>query len=156
MLVIVDSLPMDCRAPATTASAPPRSHSMTPAKPRRTLVTAAAGFLGAAILLLPLIITSPQSAEAQPVTRVTESGEDMGGRISAAEQRKEMISVLKNLSTRLERLETSISRGISVKVTDMPAIRVERGTEGTEEAAAENAASPRPGIRSLTPGKAKR
>lgn len=45
-----------------------------------------------------------------------------GGLISAAEQRKIMISELRNLGTRLAAIETKLGSGVSVSVTDMPAI----------------------------------
>lgn len=47
-------------------------------------------------------------------------GDDPSGRISAAEQRKEMIQQLRSLATRMERIEASLSRGINVRVTEMP------------------------------------
>ena len=60
-------------------------------------------------------------AVAQPAARLSDSGDDAAGRISAAEQRKEIISQLRNISTRLEHLESTIAKGISVKVTQLPA-----------------------------------
>jgi len=48
--------------------------------------------------------------------------DDESGRISAAEQRKQIINELRALSVRLERLETQLNRGLSVKVTEMPPI----------------------------------
>ncbi|HYE63904.1 MAG TPA: hypothetical protein VD997_18075 [Phycisphaerales bacterium] len=46
------------------------------------------------------------------------------GMVSAAEQRKVMISELRNLSSRMERLESTLARGVNVKVTDMPPVRM--------------------------------
>lgn len=60
--------------------------------------------------------------------------DDASARISAADQRKEMIGQLKNLSVRMERIESLLSRGINVKVTQMPA------APGEEPAPAERAA----------------
>lgn len=62
------------------------------------------------------------TASAQPaLTRSPEPGDDSAGRISAAEQRKVMISELRALGIRLERIETTLGRGLSVKVTELPA-----------------------------------
>lgn len=41
--------------------------------------------------------------------------------ISAGEQRKTMIAELRAISSRLERVESALARGINVKVTSMPA-----------------------------------
>jgi hypothetical protein len=62
------------------------------------------------------------SANAQPAQPQAEySPDDASGRISAAEQRKQIVTELKGVSQRLDRIEAALSRGISVKVTDMPA-----------------------------------
>lgn len=58
-------------------------------------------------------------------------GDDPSGRISAAEQRKEMIQQLRSLATRMERIEASLARGINVRVTEMP----DKGGEEKEPAA---------------------
>lgn len=117
-------------------------------------------FLGgvaiASAIILPWFVLAPHAAQAQPAARAAESGDDPSGRISAAEQRKEMIGLLKGLSTRVERLETTIARGISVKVTDMPAIRMDGSIEGIAGAESNTAPSPKPGIRSLMPGRPQR
>jgi hypothetical protein len=47
--------------------------------------------------------------------------------VSAVEQRKTMISELRTITGRLERIESALSRGINVKVTSMPASREDRG-----------------------------
>jgi hypothetical protein len=44
--------------------------------------------------------------------------------VSAAEQRKQIIQELKQISTRLQRLESRLDREMSVKVTDMPEIKI--------------------------------
>lgn len=49
-----------------------------------------------------------------------------GGLVSAATQRKEIITQLRTLTTKLERLESMMSKGLSVKVTEMPAIKIPR------------------------------
>jgi hypothetical protein len=55
------------------------------------------------------------SAMAQPV-------EDEGGRVSAAEQRKVIIAELRTLSSKVEKLDAHIAKGISVKVLEMPRV----------------------------------
>ncbi len=52
-------------------------------------------------------------------------GENM---VSAAQQRKLMISELKSLSERVDRLDKTVRAGINVKVTEMPRVRLEGGT----------------------------
>jgi hypothetical protein len=50
------------------------------------------------------------------------AGDDSGaGLISAAEQRKVMISELRSINDRLERVESALARGINVNVKTMPA-----------------------------------
>jgi hypothetical protein len=46
---------------------------------------------------------------------------DQGGMMNALEQRKVMIAELRNISSRLERLEAKLNAGLNVKVTSMPA-----------------------------------
>lgn len=84
----------------------------------------------------------PAAAQAQPAGQPGES-EDANGRISAADQRKEMISQLRNLSVRMERIEALLSRGINVKVTQMPA------SSGDDAAPPERATAPAPRAPSL-------
>lgn len=84
----------------------------------------------------------PATAQAQPAGQQGDS-DDAGGRISAADQRKEMILQLRNLSVRMERMEALLSRGINVKVTQMPASAAE------EPAPSERAAAPAPRAPSL-------
>lgn len=43
-----------------------------------------------------------------------------GGLISAADQRKLMIVEMNKMNNRLDRLESTLSKGINVKVVDMP------------------------------------
>lgn len=51
-------------------------------------------------------------AQAQP---------DQGGMTNALEQRKVIISELRNIASRLERLESKLNAGLNVKVTSLPA-----------------------------------
>lgn len=73
-----------------------------------------------------------------------------GGMVSAAEQRKVMIAELRNLGARLASIETKLGSGVSVSVTEMPAMnwpaQASAGSgvpvAGPASAAAEPAASP--------------
>jgi len=47
-----------------------------------------------------------------------------GGFVSPADQRITMINELRNLGRKVESLEASLSKGINVRVTDMPPVRV--------------------------------
>jgi hypothetical protein len=78
-------------------------------------------------------ISLTDSAQAQDGQRdkVTVVGgrpasDDSGaGLISAAEQRKAMISELRSINDRLERVESALARGINVNVKTMPASKDE-------------------------------
>jgi hypothetical protein len=82
----------------------------------------------AAVLVLNWLgqgATALSTAAAQPADESAFQPDDPSGRISAAEQRKQMIGELRSVSARLDRIESALTRGISVKVTDMPAIKVQ-------------------------------
>lgn len=57
------------------------------------------------------------------------------GRVSAAEQRKVMIAELKNISARLDRIDAAMSKGLSVRVTEMPEMRLPKALENRLDAA---------------------
>lgn len=79
----------------------------------------------AALLALNVAFSAGQAprvlpaAQAQP-TDPTDSG---SGLISAAEQRKVMIAELRRLASKMDRLEAKLNSGLSVKVTQMPAVK---------------------------------
>lgn len=50
-------------------------------------------------------------------------GDETGGRVSAAEQRKDMIAQLRAMNSRLERMEALMAKGLTVRVSEMPQIR---------------------------------
>ncbi|MBK9189469.1 MAG: hypothetical protein IPM33_11000 [Phycisphaerales bacterium] len=58
----------------------------------------------------------------QANAQVADQPEDDSGRVSAADQRKQIIAELKSLSLRLDRMDAMLQRGLSVKVTEMPQI----------------------------------
>lgn len=79
------------------------------------LLTAIAASLG--VIAFDTLSSNPSvasSAWAQP------GGDEENGRISAAEQRKQIIAELRTLQSKVERLDATIGKGISVKVTEMP------------------------------------
>ena len=98
------------------------------AHPRRVyapIAVAVAACFGAVVMLNPGQGGLLSSASAQQAaSRAGEPGET--GMVSAAEQRKEIISQLRTLNSKIERLESMMSKGLSVKVTDMPALKIPR------------------------------
>jgi len=58
---------------------------------------------------------------------------DEGGRVSAAEQRKTMIAQLATLTQKVERLESLITRGVPVRVMEMPAGFSSKGEAKADE-----------------------
>jgi hypothetical protein len=48
-----------------------------------------------------------------------------GARISAADQRKVIIAELRNLSHKLDGIDARLGKGLNVKVTDMPPVRMQ-------------------------------
>ena len=61
---------------------------------------------------------SPASASAQP------ESPDTGGMLSGAEQRKQQYTEMKRTNAHLEKIEAMLSAGLSVKVTDMPELKL--------------------------------
>lgn len=62
-------------------------------------------------------LAQPSAASAQP--QPTE-----GGLTNRLEQNKQIIAELRTLSSKLDRIESKLSSGISVKVTDMPPMKL--------------------------------
>jgi hypothetical protein len=88
--------------------------------------------LGAALSPAPAVAGQPDTSEA-------------GGLVSAADQRKVMIAELRKLGGRLEKIEAKLSSGISVKVTDMPEMKLPPAPKesASREAAPKEQAAPR-------------
>lgn len=86
---------------------------------QNAVLTVIAALLGLAVLDRQWGLTEPAAAQAQ-----VGGSPDTSGLSNALEQRKQMISELRQLSIRLERLESRIAGGINVKVTDMPPIKL--------------------------------
>lgn len=68
--------------------------------------------------------TIPAAAAAQPA-----DGNVTSPPFNSAEQRKQVIALLELLNRRVTSLEGKLDRGLSVKVTEMPAVRVEEPSE---------------------------
>lgn len=95
-------------------------------RPSARLYTNAVLTVIAGVLVLNWLATPSDllgKAHAQPADDMELATDDPSGRISAAEQRKQMIQELRGLSARMERIESALTRGINVKVTDMPAMK---------------------------------
>lgn len=69
--------------------------------------------------------TIPAAAAAQPA----DSEQLTSPPFNSAEQRKQMIALLELLNRRVTSLEGKLDKGLSVKVTEMPAVRVEEPSE---------------------------
>jgi hypothetical protein len=63
-----------------------------------------------------------------------QSGGGEEGLVSAAEQRKVIIGELRQMSARLERMESAMSKGLNVKVIDMPPVRMQDQVPQPKEA----------------------
>src|SRR5262245_32230563 len=94
-------------------------------KPTRTNLV-----LGATAMALALTLAAKMgganvmaSAEAQPPARPPEQP-SVDTPFNAAEQRKQAIIQLQEINRRLTSIEQRMSSGLSVKVTEMPEVRV--------------------------------
>jgi hypothetical protein len=87
------------------------------------VLTVIAVMLG--LLVADRLVVAPPAAEAvQPAGRTDQPGRG-AGLVSAADQRKAMLTELRKMSTKLDQLEKTIkSGGLSVKVTEMPEIKI--------------------------------
>lgn len=68
------------------------------------------------------------TASAQPTGSQARGDEDQStGLVSASEQRKVIITELRDQSSRLDRIESALKNGLSVRVTEMPAVVMRDG-----------------------------
>ncbi len=86
------------------------------------VLTLIALFLG--VIAVDRVTANAASANAQSRMAPPAGEPSEGGMISAQEQRKTMITELRGMSQRLDRIEASLQKGISVKVTEMPELRL--------------------------------
>jgi hypothetical protein len=92
---------------------------------QNAVLTLIAAFLGVGLLeraTLPAL-TEPAAASAQP-------DPDQGGLTNALEQRKQIIAELRAMNVRLDRIESKIVNGLSVKVTEMPPLKLPGDAKG--------------------------
>lgn len=97
---------------------------------------AVVALVGLGTVLGSMLSTQPSTAHAQVgivggVGNTPAAGENQG-LVSAADQRKTMIDELRAMSSRMERLEALLSKGLTVKVSEMPAR--ERGEDREKSA----------------------
>lgn len=86
-------------------------------------LTVIALFLG--VIAVDHLSAGAPAANAQQLRSSPPSSDaSEGGMISAQEQRKQMITELKGMGQRLDRIEAALHKGISVKVTEMPELRL--------------------------------
>lgn len=83
-------------------------------------LTGVAVLLGAIALGGRPLPALESAAAAQPESGVYNDGNEPTGLVSAAEQRKIMINEMRQISARIERLETALNKGINVRVKEMP------------------------------------
>jgi hypothetical protein len=87
---------------------------------QNAVLTLIAAFLGLGLVERAGSPALPESAaNAQPTI-----DPDQGGLSNRLEQGKQMINELHAMNTRLERIESLLSRGLSVKVTEMPPLKL--------------------------------
>lgn len=107
-----------------------------PAAPAHTAVLSR-GLAALTLVGLGLVlgtVMQPQSASAQGQVGIVggagsgAAASETQGMISAADQRKAMIDELRTLNSRMDRIEGLLSKGLTVKVSEMPAMR-ERGDD---------------------------
>jgi hypothetical protein len=80
--------------------------------------------LTAIALLLGLGLAERQGVTLDTPGAALAQEQDSGGLSNALEQRKQMISELRNINGRLERIEARLASKLEVKVVDMPPIKL--------------------------------
>jgi hypothetical protein len=106
------------------------SQQTTPAR-RETLARGlgALALVGLGTVMGSMLASQPSTAHAQVgiVGGASQSpATESQGLLSAADQRKTMIDELRATNSRLERIENLLSKGLTVKVSEMPAAREPR------------------------------
>lgn len=81
-----------------------------------TFDRARTGFVGEAQAQPTTVRNAPGASAATPGFSEDESS----GRINPAEQRKQIVTELRSIGTRLDRVEAVLRTGLSVKVTELP------------------------------------
>lgn len=87
------------------------------------------GVLTAIALLLGVMVLGQGAGPSPADAQVSHAGGDPtrpegGGLISAAEQRKLILNEMRALRSQMDALQSTLAKGLSVKVTEMPEIRL--------------------------------
>lgn len=93
------------------------------------VLTVIAGCLSLIALDRVMGLSTPAAYAQQAFADATQPEASSGGMISAAEQRKTMINELRSIAQRMERLEAAMNRGLTVKVSEMPELKLPKGRE---------------------------
>lgn len=93
---------------------------------RRSYLNAVLSVIAVCLVLLTIDRMSDRGMPAAFAQPVVSSQPEGGGLVAAADQRKAMIAELRGLSVRMERIEGLLARGISVKVSEMPELKLPR------------------------------
>lgn len=83
------------------------------------------GVLTVIALLLGVLVIQGSGSDMSltSTAHANQPGSD-SGLVSASEQRKIIIAELRRMGTRLERMEAKMNAGLTVKVTEMPPIKL--------------------------------
>ncbi|QOI99013.1 MAG: hypothetical protein HRU70_00290 [Phycisphaeraceae bacterium] len=99
-------------------------HTTDRANRRDTAGTYRNAALTAIAVLLGVIALKPSVPDLVPSAFASQPGSEPTGLSNALEQRKQMIAELRSISSRLDQLDGKITRGLSVKVTEMPELKL--------------------------------
>ena len=89
------------------------------------VLTVIAAFLGLiALERFAGLAGAPSEASAQVTGAAQREPGESGGLVSAADQRKQIIAELKKMNQRLDQIDGKLKSPMSVKVTDMPPLKL--------------------------------
>lgn len=93
------------------------------------------GVLTLIALLLGVMVLGQGAGPSEAGAQVAHAGGDPtrpegGGLISAAEQRKHILSEMRAMRAQMDAIQSTLSKGLSVKVTEMPEIRLPKDQSG--------------------------
>ena len=81
--------------------------------------------LTVAVVLLALLVVRPADFGAAPADAApTNSRGPTTGPFNSGAQREKMISALRSMEQRLDRIERKLNAGLEVRVTEMPQVRI--------------------------------
>lgn len=88
----------------------------------------------AAMLALGLVERGGDEGSIGPAAAQAQPESDGGGLTNKLEQNKQIISELRLLNSKVDRIEARLAGGLSVKVTDMPALKLPPEMRGKPQA----------------------